>query len=63
MPKNHDNVLGVVFDMALKTAEELGGTNLSMDVIAQRIYKANAAGITDPQRLYTIALTGEDGNP
>jgi hypothetical protein len=44
MPKNHDNVLGVVFDMALKTAEELGGTNLSMDVIAHRIYRRTPPG-------------------
>lgn len=63
MSKNRSDLLGTIFDMALKTAEELGGTNLSMDVIAQRIHKANAAGITDPQRLYTIALTGEDGDP
>ena len=59
MIKNRPDLLSSVFDKALKTAEELGGSSLPLELIAQRIHKANAAGITDPQRLYTIALTGE----
>ena len=59
MIKNRPDLLSTVFDQALKTAEELGGTNLPMELIAQRIHRASAAGITDPQRLYRIALTGE----
>jgi hypothetical protein len=52
MTKNKTDLLGTVFDLALKTAEELGGTNLPMELIAQRIHNAHAAaGITDPQRL------------
>jgi|EndMetStandDraft_4_1072995.scaffolds.fasta_scaffold6650619_1 hypothetical protein len=56
---SHDS-LGKVFDLVLKTVEGLGGTNPSMDLIAFRIHRAHAAGVTDPQRLYTIALTGEE---
>ena len=60
MIKNQSKLLGTVFDLALKTAKEIGGTNLSMDVIAKRIHQAHTAGITDPARLYSIALMGEE---
>jgi hypothetical protein len=63
MTKNKTDLLGTVFDLALKTAEELGGTNLPMELIAQRIHNAHAAaGITDPQRLYAPINSATNGH-
>jgi hypothetical protein len=50
--------LGSIFDRALRTAEELGRTDLPMELIAQRLRTAERAGIADSDRLFEIALTG-----